>query len=229
MRRPSVTFSDVEPPHRFLLEPVTSVVHHGDYLGGSSDHALCGQVVGPGAVPSVSHVPSQVCPDCAARLAEYHAQWWREQALALAAELAELRTKYRELAGEPPQSLPTPLPHPVDATVPASPLERARRELVALCGSCGDTVPFFRLKKSMQTFSDTLASEDRVLLAQEIGVHGSLIRWSVTEVEALGRQVANNPVTGDAEDMAQHWQQDADQTPRKSKWLGRSRTHRDSQ
>lgn len=204
---------------------MTSVVHHGDYLNGRSDHALCGQVVGIGAALSADHVPSEVCPDCAARLAEYHAQWWREQALAVAAELAELRTKY----GEPPPSLPTPVTEPVDATTPASPLERARKELVALCGSCGDTVPFFRLKKSMQTFSDTLASEDRVLLAQEIGVHGSLIRWSVTEVEALGRHVANNPVTGDAEDMAQQWQQDADQAPRKSKWLGRSRTHRESQ
>jgi hypothetical protein len=201
-------------------------VHHGDYLGRSSDHALCGTVVGRSAALNADHVPPDVCPNCVARLAEYHAQWWREQALAFAAELAELRTKY----GEPPQSRPTPLTDSVDGddTVPASPLERARRELVALCDRCGDAVPYFRLKKSMQTFSDTLESEERVLLAQEIGEHGSLIRWCVTEIEALGRQVSNNPVTGDAEDMAQQWTQDAHQAPRKSKWLGRSRTHRES-
>jgi hypothetical protein len=201
-------------------------VHHGDYLGRSSDHALCGTVVGRSAALNADHVPPDVCPDCVARLAEYHAQWWREQALAFAAELAELRSKY----GEAPQTRPTPLTESADAddTSPASPLERARRELVALCDRCGDAVPYFRLKKSMQTFSDTLESEERVLLAQEIGEHGSLIRWCVTEIEALGRQVSNNPVTGDAEDMAQQWTQDAHQAPRKSKWLGRSRTHRES-
>jgi hypothetical protein len=201
-------------------------VHHGDYLG-RSDHALCGTVVGEGAALSADPVPLDVCPNCAARLAEYHAQWWREQALAIAAELAALRAKY----GEPPPSQSTPLPELVDddAMVPASPLERARKEVVALCGRCGDAVPYFRLKKSMQVFSDTLEAEERVLLAQEIGEHGSLIRWCVTEIEGLGRHVTNNPVTGAADDMAQAWTEDAYQAPRKTKWLGRSRTHRDTQ
>lgn len=201
-------------------------MHHGDYLGRRNDRALCGTPVGESGALSADHVPSQICPDCVARLAEYHAQWWREQALAVAAELAELRTEFRKLAGEPPVGVPAPMADPVDDdTVPASPLERARRELLALCGRCGDAVPYFRLKKSMQAFSDTLQSEERVLLAQEIGAHGSLIRWCVTEIEALGRHVINNPVTGDAADMAEQWTQDVDQAPRKTKWLGRSRTH----
>jgi hypothetical protein len=200
-------------------------VHHGDYLGRRSDHALCGTVVEESATLSVDPVTSEVCADCAAKLAEYHAQWWREQALAVAAELAALRAKY----GEPPPSQPTPVTVDADDTVPLSPLERARRELVALCDRCGDSVPYFRLKKSMQTFSDTLESEERVLLAQEIGAHGSLIRWCVTEIETLGRHVTNNPVTGAVEDMAAAWTEDAYQAPRKTKWLGRSRTHRDTQ
>lgn len=218
----------MEPPHWFLQESVASVVHHGDYLSRRSDHALCGQVVGLNAAPSTDPLPATVCPDCVARLAEYHAQWWREQALALAAELADLRTEYRKLAGEPSADPPTPVSEPVDDdTVPASPLDRARRELLALCGRCGDAVPYFRLKKTMLAFSDTLQSEERVLLAQEIGEHGSLIRWCVAEIEVLGRQVTNNPVTGAAEDMADQWTQGTDQAPRKTRWLGRSRTHRD--
>ena len=53
-----------------------------------------------------------------------------------------------------------------------------------------------RLKNAMQEFSDKLDTDERVLLAQEIGGDGTLIRWSTTEVEALGWQVTNNPDAG---------------------------------
>jgi hypothetical protein len=36
--------------------------------------------------------------------------------------------------------------------------------------------PYWRLKNTMQAFSDKLSSDERVLLAQEIGAEGSLIR-----------------------------------------------------
>jgi hypothetical protein len=51
----------------------------------------------------------------------------------------------------------------------------------------------------MQAFSDKLNSDERVLLAHEIGADGSLIRWCTTEIEGLGWQVTNNPVRAEVD------------------------------
>ena len=81
-----------------------------------------------------------------------------------------------------------------------------------------------RLKNAMQEFSDKLDTDERVLLAQEIGGDGTLIRWSTTEVEALGWQVTNNPMQGESDATWDAWIQDSYQAPSKNKWrLGRSR------
>jgi hypothetical protein len=64
----------------------------------------------------------------------------------------------------------------------------------------------------------------RVMRAQEIGADGSLIRWCTAQIEGLGWQVTNNPVTGEAEDMMDAWTHDLYQQPKKTKWrLGRAR------
>jgi hypothetical protein len=111
-------------------------------------------------------------------------------------------------------------------TTPTPLLDQVRKELVELCRRFDETVPYWRLKNSMDAFSDKLTSDERVLLAEEIGAAGSLIRWCTTEIEGLGCQVTNSPVHGDADDMMDAWTQDLYQTPKKTKWrLGRSRSH----
>jgi hypothetical protein len=78
----------------------------------------------------------------------------------------------------------------------------------------------------MDAFSDRLASDERVLLAEEIGAEGSLIRWCTREIESLGQQVTNSPVHSDADTMMDAWTEDYYQTPKKTKWrMGRSRSH----
>jgi len=78
----------------------------------------------------------------------------------------------------------------------------------------------------MDAFSDKLSSDERVLLAQEVGADGSFIRWCTTQIEGLGWRVTNSPVHGDADEMMDAWTQDLYQTPKKTKWrLGRSRSH----
>lgn len=78
----------------------------------------------------------------------------------------------------------------------------------------------------MQAFSDKLETHERVLLAQEIGADGSLIRWATMEVEALGWNVLNNPVQRDPDGMWDDWVQDSYQAPKKTKRrLGWSRSH----
>jgi hypothetical protein len=249
-------FRCVEPPHSYLHETSSSVVHHGDYLNRRDDHALCGVALeNPAQLGATIH-PVTACPDCEAKLIEYHLKWWRERAEATTAELAELRVKYRELAGHVDNQRPqvAGLQHPAqvggdpsgedaasrreiggepqagstaeqDETTPASLLDQARRELLALCRQFDETVPYFRVKNSMDAFSDKLSSDERVRLAHEIGADGSLIRWCTKEIEILGWQVTNNPVRGDADDMMDAWTQDFYQTPKKTKWrLGRSRS-----
>jgi hypothetical protein len=245
----------VEPPHTYVHEPSSSVVHHEDYLNRRDDHALCGVALENPAPLGVR--PAKVCPDCEAKLAEYHLTWWRERAEAATAELDELCVKYRELAvdvdsqrrqvaglqhpaqvsGDPsdenPESRQKNGGGPRDAataeqgdTTPASLLGQARKELIELCERFDEAVPFWRVKKAMEAFSDKLNSDERVRLAQEIGVHGSFIRWCTTEIEGLGWRVTNNPVRGDADEMMDAWTQDLYQTPKKTKWrLGRSRSH----
>ncbi|SEH67414.1 hypothetical protein SAMN04489835_2738 [Mycolicibacterium rutilum] len=215
----------MEPPHSYLQQASAAVVHHQDYLNHRQDHALCGAML---EAPTVLDAePPDVCPDCEVKLVEYHAVWWRETALAAVAELEELRVRYRELAGEdtaadteaPRQEAPVPdLPEPVTF------LDRARKELLELCRQFDGAVPYFRLKNTMQAFSDRLGTDERVILAEEIGADGSLIRWCATEAERLGWTVTNSPVQAENELMWDAWTHDAYQAPKKTKWrLGRSR------
>lgn len=213
------------------------MVHHGDYLNHRDDHALCGLALeGPTTLSQTAGAVT-ICPDCEARLTEYHLTWWRDRAQAVAAELDELRVKYGELAersgessgkttrqiqGEPRVASTTV--H--DEAEPTSLLDHARRELIRLCQQCEEAVPYWRLKTAMQAFSDKLSVDERVLLAQEIGAGGSLIRWATTEVITLGWRVTNSPVQEESEEMWDTWTRDAYQTPKKTKWRpGRSRSH----
>jgi hypothetical protein len=230
----------VEPPHSYLQETSSSVVHHQDYLNANADQALCGVTL-TNSVPLDPAVgPVAVCADCEVRLVAYHLKWWRERAEAATAELDELRIAYRalvEASGEPSEASaesrmeiaeePQPGPTADQAEPTQTPLlDQARKELVELCRRFDDAVPYWRLKNSMDAFSDRLNADERVLLAQEIGAGGSLIRWCTTEIEKLGWHVSNSPVTGDADDMADAWTHDLYQTPKKTKWrLGRARSH----
>ena len=91
-------FHYVEPPHNYVHEASSSVVHHQDYLNRGSEQPLCGAAFEKPARLDPTIRPVAVCPDCEAKLAEYHLNWWRERAEAAATELDELRVKYRELA-----------------------------------------------------------------------------------------------------------------------------------
>ncbi len=196
------------------------MVHHADYLEHRDDHALCGAALASPAAPAEAG-DAQPCPDCESRLVLYHLEWWREKALAATAELDELRAKYG-VAPEPP---PAETPEPAETEpAPQTLLDRARRELTELCRQFDGAVPFVRLKKAMQDFSDGLDTNQRVQLAQEIGGDGTLIRWSTNEVETLGWQVTNNPMKGETEASWDAWIQDSYQTPAKTKRrFGRSR------
>ena len=109
---------------------------------------------------------------------------------------------------------------------PTSLLDRARKELLELCRRFDETVPYWRVKNSIDAFSDKLKSDERLLLAHEIGADGSFIRWCMREIEALGWQVTNSPVHGDADDMMEAWTHDLYQPPKKTKRrLGRSRSY----
>ncbi len=217
-------------------------MHHGDYLNRRDDQALCGAAFEKPTQLDPTTCPTAVCPDCEAKLAEYHVKWWRERAEAATAELDELRTKYDALAesvenqrrevdglqrpAPAKAGLSSENPHGRDQTTPTPILDQARKELVDLCRLFDEAVPYWRVKKRIDAFNDKLESEERVLLAHEIGAEGSLIRWCTKEIEGLGRQVTNSPVHGDAEDMMDAWTHDLYPTPKKTKWrLGRSRTH----
>lgn len=250
-------FRYVEPPHSYVHDASSSVVHHQDYLNGGSDQPLCGAAFEKPARLGPTIRPVTVCPDCVAKLAEYHVKWWREKAEEAAAELDGLRGKYRELAEyvdnqhRPVAGLQHPAPvmgdpsgeHPesrseidgepqADATTehgettPTSLLDQARKELVELCRPFDEAVPYWRVKNSVDAFSDKLKSDERLLLAHEIGADGPFTRWCIREIEGLGWQVTNSPVNGDADDMMDAWAQDLYQPPKKTKWrLGRPRSH----
>jgi hypothetical protein len=247
----------VEPPHSYLRETSATAVHHLDYLHPGDDHALCGMALeNPTSLAQPSSTDA-VCPDCEAKLVEYHLTWWRTTARAAATELEELRVKYRELADyadrQGRQLAALQPPAPVEADLSAEPLEsrgesekepqpestatqpgttptpfldHARKELIELCRRCDEAVPYWRLNRTMQDFSDKLNPDERVLLAQEIGTEGSLIRWCTKEIESLGWRVTDNPVHGEPDAMWEEWAQDLHQTPKKTRWrLGRSRPH----
>lgn len=246
----------VEPPHSYVHEASSSVVHHADYLNLRNDHALCGVAFEKPALLGPSSRPVAICPDCEAKLTEYHLKWWRETAEAATAELDELRVKYHELTenldnqrrrvagsqhsapvrADPSSEKPetrretheqpqTGLTGDHGGTAPTSLLDQVRKEILELGRRFDETIPYFRLKNSIDAFSDKLTSDERVLLAHEIGADGSLIRWCTREIESLGWQVTNNPVHGDAEDMMDAWTHDLYQTPKKTKRrLGRPRS-----
>lgn len=205
------------------------MVHHGDYLNRDLHRALCGSVLTNPTAHGEAAGDLAVCPDCEARLAEYHAAWWRERALTAEAELEELRAKYRRLTehDESQHESSAAMAHDTPSTEdePTSLLGHARVELVTLCRQCDGAVPYWRLKTAMQAFSDKLSPDERVLLAQEIGADGNLMRWSTTEVVSLGWEITNSPVREESEAMWDAWTHDAYQTPKKNKWrLGRSRS-----
>jgi hypothetical protein len=203
------------------------VVHHSDYLGHRDNHSLCGIALkNPTALTQLGAADT-ACPDCQAKLMAYHLVWWREKALAATAELEALRAKDREpdetadsADGQPAAG---EIAEPTEAE-PKTFLDHARRELEHLCQQYDGAVPYFRLKNAMQAFSDRLGTDERVLLAQEIGGDGTLIRWSTTEVAALGWQVTNSPVQGESEAQWDAWIDDSQRGPTTTKKrFGRSR------
>lgn len=202
-------------------------MHHSDYLNRSNDQPLCGATFEkPVRLDPTIH-PVAVCPDCEAKLPEYHLIWWRERAEAATAELDELRAKYRELTqdvdDQRPASVTEDPTSDQDDTTPASLLDRARRELLELCRRSDETVPYWRVKNTTDAFTDKLKSDERLVLAQEIGADGNFVRWFIREIEGLGLQVTDSPVRGDANDMMDAWTQEFYQPPKKTKWrLGRS-------
>jgi hypothetical protein len=228
----------VEPPHSYVHETSSSVVHHQNYLDQRNDQALCGLAFEKPVPLDPTFRPAAVCPDCEAKLVEYHLKWWREKAEAATAELEELRMRYGELtkdAGEQDRLTAENRPEFEPAagsnaeqgeTTPTPLLDRARKELLELCRRFDESVPYFRLKNCMDAFSDSLTSEERVILAEEIGAEGSLIRWCTRDLESRGWHVTNSPVHSDADAMMDAWTEDYYQTPKKNKWrLGRSRSH----
>jgi hypothetical protein len=226
-------------------EASSSVEHHQDYLNPGNDQPLCGATLEKPTRLDPTIRPVAVCPDCEAKLAEYHLTWWRERAETATAELDELRVKYRELAedldnqrrqvaglqhpvsdpsGENPESrheidgepqAGTTSEH--DETTPASLLDQARKELLELCRPFDEAVPYWRVKNSIDAFSDKLESDKRLLLAHELGADGPFTRWCIREIEGLGLQVTNSPVHGDADDMMDAWTEDFYQRPKKTK------------
>jgi hypothetical protein len=219
----------VEPPHSYVHDASSSVVHHQDYLNRGSDQPLCGATFEKPARLDPTIRPDAVCPDCEAKLAAYHLIWWRERAEAATAELDGLRVKYRELSEYVDNQRrqvagsqhPVPVPggpsgentasrseidgEPLDGatsehgeTTPTPLLDQARKELLELCRPFDDAVPYWRVKNCIDAFSDKLESDERVLLANEIGADGSFTRWCIREIEGLGWHVTNSPVSGDA-------------------------------
>lgn len=210
----------VEPPHSYIREPSASVAHHADYLERRENHALCGAALEAATTLTTADA---ICPVCEGKLVLYHLEWWRDKALAATAELEALRARHPEPEESPAQVEPDASTGEPDAE-PTTLLDHARRELATLCREFDEAVPYFRLKNTMQAFSDRLESDQRVLLAQEIGGDGTLIRWSTMEVEALGWHVSNSPVQGETEATWDAWIQDSYQPTKKGKRrFGRAR------
>jgi hypothetical protein len=209
-------FAYVEPPHSYVQETSASVVHHADYLVRRENHALCGATLENATTLPPAGSTDAVCPDCEDKLVLYHLEWWREKALAATAELDALRAKYGEQGESAPGQIEQEQGDSTDeaAGEPRTPLDHARRALTQLCRQFDDAVPYVRLKNTMQAFSDRLESDERLVLAQEIGGDGSLMRWSTTAVKALGLHVANNPVQEEPEAMWEAWVGDSYRAPK---------------
>ena len=173
------------------------MAHHADYLERRDNHALCGAAIEDATTLTQVGGADAICPACEEKLVLYHLEWWRDKALAATAELEALRTKHPEPEESPVRGGAGRIDrcNRPQSRRPFSTMhdENSRHS----AGEFDEAVPYFRLKNTMQAFSDRLESDERVLLAQEIGGDGTLIRWSTTEVEALGWHVSNNPVQGE--------------------------------
>jgi hypothetical protein len=214
------------------------VVHHADYLNARDDNALCGAALQSPHALTQPDAADLACPDCQAQLVTYHLEWWRQRAQAVTSELEDLRAKYRELEQnvltEGHASTAAAIDEEsseqffADNAESTTFLDHAQRELTELCRQFDGAVPYFRLKKTMQAFSDRLDTDQRVLLAEEIGSDGSLIRWATIKVEALGWQVTNSPLQENSDMMWEEWLVESQQAPKKTKRrFGRSRSHDD--
>ena len=71
--------SPVEPPHSYVRETSTSVVHHADYLVRRDTHALCGATLENAATVPQPADADAICPDCEEKSVLYHLDWWRGQ------------------------------------------------------------------------------------------------------------------------------------------------------
>jgi hypothetical protein len=217
------------------------VVHHADYLNVRVDRALCGASLQNPTASTQTAAADALCPDCQAQLVVYHLEWWRERALKATADLDKFRAEYGDL----PERADTERLASAEAQIdedssediptdhaeaePTTLLDRARRELTELCRQFDGAVPYWRLKNLMQEFSDRLDTHQRVLLAEEIGTDGSLIRWATIQVDTLGWKVTNSPVQENSERMWEEWLQESHQAPKKTKRrFGRSRSHDNS-
>ncbi len=217
------------------------MVHHADYLSVRDDRALCGVSLNNPTALGQEDTTETLCPDCEAQLVVYHLQWWRERALASTAELEKLRAKYGELQERTDIERSTSAGAQIDdgssevtpadgaEAAPTTLLDHARRELAELCRQFDGAVPYWRMKNTMQEFSDRLDTHQRVLLAEEIGTDGSLIRWATVHVATLGWQVTNSPVQENSDMMWEEWLHESHQAPKKTKRrFGRSRSHDNS-
>lgn len=88
----------MELPYFYVREKSSTAAHHWDYLRDRADSALCGHgYVDPITLGEVPR-PKSVCRACQARLPEWEAKWWRQQAEGSSEKLADLQKKYDGLA-----------------------------------------------------------------------------------------------------------------------------------
>lgn len=86
-----------EPGYVYVCELTAAVAHHQDYLGGSSDRALCGHQFIESGEPGPVAQTQAVCEQCVGRLPAYHEKWWRDRFYAIKTELATFRGRYHQL------------------------------------------------------------------------------------------------------------------------------------
>ncbi|GFG52346.1 hypothetical protein CQY20_25870 [Mycolicibacterium agri] len=96
-RKARAPMASQEPPHAYLRERNSNVVHHKNYLKDRSDQTLCGLEDGFGISDREPDGATPECQACQSRLAEYHAKWWRRRCLATDKELRDLQQRYRKL------------------------------------------------------------------------------------------------------------------------------------
>ena len=182
-------------------EVVRLVAHHADYLERREDHALCGATLENADTLINQAVPTQFALTAKKNWFATISNGGASKALAATAELETLRAKYGELDGTPLVQLEEEgsTEEPAE-TEPTTLLDHATRTRGPLSG-IRRRGPLCSPEEHEQAFSERLESHERLVLAQEIGGDGSLMRWSTTAVKALGLHVANNPVQEEPEAM----------------------------